>query len=348
VPVRLAILCGIVLTAGYRSAPQRATPREDPIAQRAAEITRDLGSADIRTVAWAAYDAGRYHLTDAAPSLVRLLAPAPAPLDRERWALVDVVLDALIQLDARVPAAEIVKFAEPRPVQTLVLLTAATGREGVLVDQLAMTKGYRWYAAANILLRDKSPGLARHLFGTVRLDLTIVVSEREPGAGALGDSSSVGVGDGIGVNPKDFPPHAQYRFEGAAWSGFVVLAAGPHPIYYSRTVSTTLQYPTSFPEIGGPTDDDRLDYLRALGSDTMMGVPLRAESRAWARWTTAEAFLRRVEELRRDLERRYRYLQTIVMRATGVPLDAAAPPRIDIRVEDQRTDRSVPLPEINR
>jgi len=337
-----------VLAAGYPWAPQRAAPREDPIAQRRTVVGRDLESADLRTVAWAAYDAGRYHLTDTAPSLVRLLTSAPVTLDRERLALVDVVLDALIQLNARVPAADIVRFAEARPVQTLVLLTAATGREDVLVDQLAMSKGYRWYAAANILLRDKSPGLARHLFSTVRLELTIVVSEREPGAGASSGGASAGVGDGIGENPPDFPPHAQYRFEAAARPGFVVLATGPHPIYYSRTVSTTLQYQTSFPEIGGPTDDDRLDYLRALGSDTMMDVPLRAESRAWARWTTAEAFPRRVEELRRDLERRYQYLQTTVMRATGVPLDAAAPPRIAIRVEDQRTDRSVPLPEIQR
>jgi hypothetical protein len=50
------------------------------------------------------YLAGVYQLTAAVPALQRMLESSPAITERERPAFVDVVLDALVQLNARLPA----------------------------------------------------------------------------------------------------------------------------------------------------------------------------------------------------------------------------------------------------
>jgi hypothetical protein len=72
------------------------------------------------------------------------------------------------------------------------------------------------------------------------------------------------VGDGIGENPAGYPPHAQYRFEMGPRTGVVILTIGPHTVYYSRTVSTAFQYGVYEVSEGGPSDVDRLAYLRAM------------------------------------------------------------------------------------
>jgi hypothetical protein len=45
-----------------------------------------------------------------------------------------------------------------------------------------------------------------------------------------------------GQNPRGYPPHAEYRFEDSPRPGFLVLASGPHPVFYSRSVTTEFQY----------------------------------------------------------------------------------------------------------
>lgn len=65
------------------------------------DIHRSLESPDPRTLAWGVYEAGAYHVTDAVPVLQRILESPPALENRERRALIDVVLDALLQWNAR-------------------------------------------------------------------------------------------------------------------------------------------------------------------------------------------------------------------------------------------------------
>src|SRR5258705_312866 len=77
-------------------------------------------------------------------------------------------------------------FADVRPVHSLVLLVNATDRNPILLNLLTRSSGFKWYAAANMLLENRAPALAAHLLDTLRLRLTITVTDSD---------ESVGVGD---------------------------------------------------------------------------------------------------------------------------------------------------------
>jgi hypothetical protein len=310
------------------------------------EVVRKLESADPATVAWGAYEAGAYHLTQTIPALQRIVEEPPAQVDRQRRALLDVVLDALLQLRARLPASLLVRSAVEHPVQSFALLANAKDREPVLRTLLSQTTGFRWFAAANMLLADRAPSLATHLLQTLHLRLTIWVLDSEHGGGmGRGNASGASISDGIGQNPRGYPPHAEYRFEMAPSPGFLVLTTGPRSVFYSRSIITTFQYGTS--EVGavGPTDDDRIAYMRAMiGSGAPSAV--RAENIASVRWSTAESLLQRVQELRRDIELRHQFMEESLRSAYGLSVDAATAQRhVEVRLVDERKDRSVALPE---
>ena len=83
----------------------------------------------------------------------------------------------------------------------------------------------------------------------------------------------------------------------AAILGLIVLAPGPHPVYYSRTVTTSFQYAVSRATIDGPNDEDRVEYLRAMSPGTGLN-PFRAHTVETVAWSTADALSQRVRELR--------------------------------------------------
>lgn len=309
------------------------------------DIARQLDARDPRTTAWGAYNAGAYHREDMIPRLQRILETPPSILDaREEYAFVSVVLDTLIQLDARVSAPLLGSYVDRFPVHTFVLLSNATDRENLMTQLLPRLSGFQWFAAADMLFDDRSPALIDHLAGTVRLHLTVVVADSDTVAVGAG-SVSGGVACGIGQTAPGYPPHAEYRFEGER-PGFHVLAVGPHPVYYSRTVSRTLQYPVSQSSISGPDDEDRLAFLRAMAPDN--AASFRAETVATVRWTNPAALAVRVQQLRSELSAR---LNHVVERAgqsrqrpTGVVMDIP----VDVRLIDQRRDKRIPLPDIGR
>ncbi len=231
-----------------------------------------LNSTEPRDIAWGAYVAGTYHETSAIPQLQRILFTSSRALDGERAAMIDAVLDALIQLSATVPASILRSYFERRPVQTLLLLAHTPDRDPVLVALLADATGSRWYGIANLLLRDTESGLAVRLLSALTLRLNIEVRDDHLYSGR-GMGSSVGCWDGIGVNPPHFPPRAVYRLTSAAQPGALLLADGPRPVYYWRTLETSRQYGVGECSIGGPDDRDRMTYLNAF-ADFQAGAHL--------------------------------------------------------------------------
>src|SRR5881275_2743544 len=96
-------------------------------------IARQLDSSDARTVAWGAYNAAAYHRDDLISHLQRILEAPPPTGPFEESALIGVVMDALIQLNASVAAPGLMPYIEKRPVHTFVLLSVATNRDRVLL-----------------------------------------------------------------------------------------------------------------------------------------------------------------------------------------------------------------------
>lgn len=308
-------------------------------------IAQQLASADARTIAWGAFNAGAYRRVEAIPRLEQLLeSPPPTGLDEER-AVIDVVMDALIELNAHVPARLVVPYVQRRPVQAFVLLSRANDRQGVLLELLPQLSGMQWFAAANILLEDRSAGLAEHLIRTVRLGLTVHVADTE-GAGFVEGGGSMGVSCGMGQNPPGYPPHAEYRFALGPHPGLIVLAPGPRLVYYSRTVTANFQYGVSEVIIGGPTDNDRIEYLQKMTPET--GTPFRAQTVETVAWSTADAFSKRVGDLHSLVQRRFQYLVDRIREFLPLPADLGEPPAIEVRIVDQRHDKGVPLPRFDR
>ena len=310
-------------------------------------IARQLNAKDTQTVAWGAYNAGAYHRVDAIPRLRQILEFPPVTAPSEERAFTGVVMDALIQLKARVPARLLVPYVEKHPVHTFVLLSSAIDRDGVLLELLPRLAGLQWFAAANMLFEDRSPGLVEHLARTVRLRLTVHVADSENVGFGISGGGSVGIACGVGQAPPAYPPHAEYRFGLGPQPGLIVLSQGPHPVYYSRTVTTGFQYAVSEATTEGPNDEDRVEYLRAMSPNTGLN-PFRAHTVEIVAWSTADALSQRVWELRALVERRFRFLVDRARQFRSFPPDLVVQPPIDLHIVDRRSNKAVPLPTFAR
>ena len=79
-----------------------------------------------------------------------------------------------------------------------------------------------------------------------------------------GGGGAAGVGCGAGGLAPGLPPWADYGLTSSAHVGVTVLATGPTPVYYRRTVGPAGRTPSgSTVFLDGPTGDDRLKYVAA-------------------------------------------------------------------------------------
>jgi hypothetical protein len=100
----MVTLC-LTLAQSASPGPQFSATQPESLDQLARQVERQLDSTDARSVAWGAYSAGVYQLTSTVRVLQRILGSPPATTALERRALLDAVLDALIQLNAHLPAS---------------------------------------------------------------------------------------------------------------------------------------------------------------------------------------------------------------------------------------------------
>ena len=183
-PCHCALTLFLTMAQSVLPGQQPSTIRSQPLDEVRRQVAQDLESADPRRVAWGVYLAGVYQFTAAVSTLQRMLESPPAMTERERPAFVDVVLDALIQLNARLPAPLVARYAEMRPVQSLALLTNSIDRDPTLLHLFSRTSGTPWYGLANLLLQDRAPGFAGQLLKTLQLRLNLTVSDIERGVGS--------------------------------------------------------------------------------------------------------------------------------------------------------------------
>lgn len=346
---RLSI--SIAAVALMAAVPAAQTPRRPPTVS---DVRAGLQSSSSLEVAWAMFSAGEYGYTEVLPDLLPFLETLPPTTtfkDKERRTLVALLLDALIQLHASVPASSVAPFFKQWPVQTLVLLGNASERDPVLLDILRDTAGKSeaaWVSAANLLFRSKPPGFAAQLLDGVQIELMIHVFDRQldgAAAGGIGPGAGIGVGmsDVDNSEPADFPPYAEYKFAILARSGAVVLAEGPSIVYYVRHV--TRRFPSSWSQSFGPGSFQRLTYVAAL----MPGVAVPpVNSSVDIKWRSASDFRRRVAAARTALEQSYtRMLDDLVARSL-LTSDEAKQHQATVRLElqDLRTNRATKLPDV--
>jgi hypothetical protein len=296
-----------------------------------------LGSSDARTRAWGAYLALRDRRRELLPQLIGLAEAYPvkigplSPTERDDHDATLGVLDAIIQMDGKIPPERAAKLYPDFPVQALILL----GREGSAASgfllnifreensQIAaaahsqsapliffatndktstitmspMTYGtLAWLAVGDLLMKLRPPGFAAEVLGSFTVDARVRVADEGSGgvpAGGIGGSCSSG-----GPPPRrpGWPLVGNYLFWGANYlfSENILLAGGTDPSFYTRIVGGAV--PISR---GGETtcqmmpalDMLREHFLTSLAGEPAGDPPVRSSVQATITWRNNEQYL---------------------------------------------------------
>jgi hypothetical protein len=304
-------------------------------------IRVQLESPDSREQAWGAWFAGQGKVQEAVPLLQQVVEKHVAVLDKEMDEFpLDAALDALIQLQAKVPPALILKIYKKRTAQALVLLSKL-GPEGdpLLLDLGARAKGSELLALANMLLEHRTPGAAALFLKSLKIEAYLYIvdesSVEHPGEVMLG-TPAFAIASG---HAGGYPPLAYYWLTDEPRGGDIILAAGPRNIFYQRVLSS----PGSTPQASmfGVNFDqkDRLRYIAALaGRDFEM--PLMPDQLSSTIGRAKGAPDADIRGYRQEILRRYSLLiRMLAERKLLTPEEASAlaDPTINLIVRDLRT-----------
>ena len=232
----------------------------------ALQVEQQLRSKELKEVLWGAYKVGLYKLETMIPLLETLFAQPPFKEEWEIGRLQGQIYDTLIELHARVPAAVLLPQKYLSGEFIILLARAEPGRDDVLLDLMPDARSQNWYAIADLLLETRPHGYAAELLRSLHLKVSIGVSED---GNAYGYESFGGAGGGVGcgfwANFREYPPLGDYKLTLESTPDAKVLATGPVPVYYTRTVYPPgMQGPYNESFDLGPTNEDRMRYIVAL------------------------------------------------------------------------------------
>ena len=316
-----------------------------------ADVNRLLESNDAKDVAWGAFTASQYHIATAVPLLTSALGRRSTGDGVAQRATELAILDALVQLDARVAAEALRPFVDRWPVPSVILLSNASGdRDAVLMPFVSSTEGPLWRAIANLLLITKPSGFAWRLLTGLRLNIVVYVTS-DPGRGYGGGAGAYSEHSGAASSVPGFPPLTEYQFVPARL-GATVLSIGPQTVYYQRQVMSpgtirALNYSSST----GASASDRVQYLNALVKQRFETTPLREPTSITVVWKNPEEFRQQVADQRKRVEDLYHQAVSLLVLSRQLTEDEEGQtlvPNITIRVEDHRTDKTEPLPAIEQ
>ena len=336
-------------------------------AQESARVVSLLRSNTPIGVAWGAFEAATFQITEAVPAMIAALESLPRGTQHERDYAAAALLDALIQIrpvpgvppGPPAPASVVAPYLDRWPIQTLVLL-GRSGPEGdpIVVNLFeslprkrndsSLSPGEMWFALANLLAHRSPPGFAATLLEGIELELVVTVSDN----GDDGIDSVLGGGisgtDGVAQKPPGFPPHAVYRWDSQR-VGSSILSTGIRTLYYTRDVSALMQFPVSYPSGPAPTVNDRFAYLSAILGGTYHPT---LEARMWhsVKWSNGVTYRTNVADKQRAIKREYDNLIKRLVSDGHLSADEAAalPLQLTTTVKDERRDRKRPLPDVSR
>ena len=193
-PRAALLLCGFgVLAMAARAQPAPPDPAVviDRLEKQLAPFASAwLNSADPRVEAWGAYLVLRDQRTDAIPVLLSMLEAYPvipqeaSQLEVDRHDAMLGVLDALIQFDAPVPAADAQRIYPEFPVQSLVLLARSQeDTADALLDIFRNEQRWQaaWLAVGNLLSARRAAGFAAAVIEGMTVHLQVIVTEPNRG-----------------------------------------------------------------------------------------------------------------------------------------------------------------------
>jgi hypothetical protein len=322
-------------------------------ARECAQAANRLRSEFLREKSWGAHLAAACQMPWLAGEIVAELERLhPETLAKLRWDselywLGRSMLDALIQLRQPLPSSVLASIAEGFPVEgTILTLPNAFENRLLLAAVRARPGGGEWVAAGNALARVRAPGFAAALLAEIRLTHSVWVSDNGVAPGR-GEAGSLASGSPTLRVPPGFPPVGVYRLTAQPAPDDELVSDGAVPIYSQRAiiepgVDRTLAW---LPE-GYCSRCLEIGYLAELAHVSNSDVSLAVEPQTAVKWTDP---MRLDAEISRSLAAQ----QAAVRQLAGSLVSAGVLEtrelgmalHIDVLVEDQRSDRSVPLPK---
>ncbi len=343
--VTLLLLTNTPFVVGQTS-DAAPTPPSLPFGE--AEAARLLKSQGSRERAWGAYLAGAHGMKEHASLLVGLLEDSNVAAGGWEEAVVrQAALDALIRLDAEVPAETLLPLYGASADEVVILLSRAPKRnERELLSLFnEAVPDVRWAAVGNLLAGARAPGFAARLLSGLKVEASVYVYDWE-GARGYGSSGGCGglCGDSVHM-PEGFPPVGYYSLNASGVRGSVVLAPGKHTVYYVRAL-----HPDT---CGGPSngwlarDERRVEYLAEMLGTTEEELSLEVRPFREVVCTDARQCGQVLAALRDELVGAHTQALARLLEAGLLdPAEAAElKPDITLQLNDSRDRRKFPLPE---
>jgi hypothetical protein len=335
--------------------PETADPRE------CLHVAERLGATSDRDKAWGAHSAAACRTPGLAEEIVAQLNRSNPDMSgrtiwgESQWA-VNAMLDALIQLHQPLEASALTSIAKHFPTEaTILMLQDAPKNRSLLATVREMPVSHSvWVAASNALARLRAAGFAAALLREVSLTTSVFVLD--PGKTPHGSGGSGMLSNSNMQLPPGFPPVAVYWLTAEWADGEELVSNGPTPIYSQRTVID----PGMNRQINWPSDAycvrckincpecqrERAEYLAGLAQVPTSEVHRLIQPQLIVEWSTpahVDAEISRgLAEQEAGIRRLVRLLASVGALHNS---ELGMMFHIEIRTEDQRSDRSVPLTE---
>lgn len=319
-----------------------------------------LASPDPRLRAWGAYEVLRDRQSNQIPTLLSLIASYspisgdPAKIERDPHDAMLAILDAAIQLNAEVPAADAARLYPEFPAQSIILLSRSkegTSRYLLAIFQDKATRQVDWLAAGDLLARRQSREFVSALLDGMVVHASISVTLPNQRERFTGTATQ---GDRIYEIPKPkpgWPEAGSYVMAGCSTAppqGGVVLATGIDSVFYYRRVDSnydTQDYSHFCPSI----DFQRLrqHLLDDMTQQAPQNSLLPAFEYERISWRNADDYRARIT---RFVVREQTAIRRVVAlsQCYGVlePNESLTGPKIEISISDTRPKGSPPLPPL--
>ena len=318
-------------------------------------------TGDAKKEAWFAFRAGEQGDKEAIPRLVASLKNEP---DARPW-----ILDALIRLEAEVPAEGVAEFSKQFREQTLVLLARDPKENEEHLASIAEganqgTLYLHWVTACNLLAAQKSKRLAAPLLRDLELNVEILVRDPDQSEGRPRVSCTSTFNRLFGAADRQWPPAPWYEFTDQQGGGAVPFACGRKTVFFVRRIaepeadgSTVRDEPQALVEalrsLQTPYVEmdrrhgDRVAYLEDLLGIEPGKLGLEAEALDEITWRGVENYRSDTAAVRGRIDKTYGdVLTSLAVRRLLDSQDVPAAPRVTIEVIDRRKDKSVALPAL--
>lgn len=320
-------------------------------------VQEQLRSQDALQVAWAAYCARKLGLVAASADLQRALGSWTDREGAEPRHVRRVLLDALLQLDVRVPNASLLPHIEEIP--AFLLLCRDVSHHAALLpclDGPLQNSSMRWLAAGNLMSARKSAGAAAPILHQAVFCTYVDVVDpeqqspdkrtaaaRAKAPSLVTDSDSKGAeAHAVNPAPKGFPPAVRYDLTSEGRPGMTLVAPGHYSVF-ARFDETS-----GFSHESGLRPEDRESVLWAW-------LRVFLDEPALAGGSVQAIEFRTEQQLKVDVaatrEKSEREMSSLVGRFVSAGLlteDEAkkARPSTIVLIQDLRKNSAVPLPRI--